>query len=391
MFNEGLSSTGAVPTSANANSTGCPEPIANKYTKGVKGVAYSLVILLSLFGNIMVVRVVHKNRRMRTITNYLIINMALADLLTTVFNMLPTLYWIFSGSNVWAIGGSIGDVLCKLLGFAQSVSIAVSVFTLCAIAFDRFFAIFRPLKRVITFRVAKFIIGASWVSAIIVSGPPIYTLKTTGERGFAYCIEKWEPPFNEATASRDYTIALFVLLYALPLSVIASLYTVIMLKLWRRKAPGQELTSNLENKEKTNRKVLKMLVTVVIVFALSWLPLYVRMFVMFAESHRYACGLPYDMDFLTLFLGHANSAVNPYIYVIFNENYRRGFQTVLSRRDRGSQSSSSSTRRTRSSRLQEKEAILVREDSRENRMDERCSDKRNLEKLLPATTTTENL
>ena len=227
--------------------------------------------------------------------------------------------------------------------------------------------------------------------AIIVSGRPLYTLKTTGEKGFAHCNEKWEPPFKEVNASRDYTIALFVLLYALPLTVIASLYTVIMLKLWRRKAPGQELTSNQENKEKTNRKVLKMLVTVVIVFALSWLPLYVRMFVMFAESDRYACGLPYDMDFLTLFLEHANSAVNPYIYVIFNENYRRGFRSVLSRRDRGSQSSSSSTRRTRSSRLQEKEAILVRADSRENRMDERRSDKKNLEKLLPATTTTENL
>ena len=333
MVDEASSSTGAVPTSANTNSTACPEPTANKYIKGIKGVAYILAILLSLFGNIMVVRVVHKNRRMRTITNYLIINMALADLLTTVFNMLPTLYWIFSGSNVWAIGGSIGDVLCKLLGFAQSVSIAVSVFTLCAIAFDRFFAIFRPLKRVITFRVAKFIIGASWVSAIIVSGPALYTLKTTGERGFTQGNEKWGPPFNEATTSRDYTIALFVLLYAFPLTVIASLYTVIMLKLWRRKAPGQELTSNQQNKEKTNRKVLKMLVTVVIVFALSWLPLYVRMFVMFVKSDRYACGLPYEMEFLTLFLGHANSAVNPYIYVIFNENYRRGFRTVLFRRD----------------------------------------------------------
>ena len=378
MVDEASSSTGAVPTSANTNSTACPEPTANKYIKGIKGVAYILAILLSLFGNIMVVRVVHKNRRMRTITNYLIINMALADLLITVFNMLSTLYWIFSGSNVWAIGGWIGDVLCKLLGFAQPVSIAVSVFTLCAIAFDRFFAIFRPLKRVITFRVAKFIIGASWVAAIIVSGPPIYTLKTTGERGFVYCNEKWEPPFNEATASRDYTIALFVLLYAFPLTVIASLYTVIMLKLWRRQAPGQELTSNQQNKEKTNRKVLKMLVTVVTVFALSWLPLYVRMFVMFVESDRYACGLPYDMDFLTLFLGHANSAVNPYIYVIFNENYRRGFRTVLFRRDWGSKSSPTLiiTRRTGSSRLQERETILVRADWRENRMDERGSDKK---------------
>ena len=44
-----------------------------------------------------------------------------------------------------------------------------------------------------------------------------------------------------------------------------------------------------------------------------------------------------------------------------------------------------------SSRLQEKEAILVRAPSRENRMDERGSNRKNLEKLLPAIPKTENL
>lgn len=391
MFNETLSS--GVPAAANTDSASCPEPNANKYVKGVKAAAYILVILLSLFGNVMVVRVVHKNRRMRTITNYLIINMALADLLTTVFNMLPTLYWIFRGLDLWAVGGWIGETLCKLLNFAQSVSITVSVFTLCAIAFDRFFAIFRPLKRVITFRVAKGIIGASWMSSIVVAGPQLYVLTTAGEKGRAQCVEHWGAPFDEATAPRDYTIALFVLLYALPLAVIAFLYTVIMLKLWRRRAPGQELTLNQENKDRTNRKVLKMLVTVVIVFALSWLPLYVRMFVMFAESDRYVCGLPYEMDFLTLYLGHANSAINPYIYVIFNENYRRGFKSVLSTRERSSKSSVSQsiTRRTRSSRLQEKDAMLACADSREIKTDVQASEKESAEKMLPLTTTTENL
>ena len=391
MFNETLS--GGVPVAAYTDSTSCPEPNTNKYVKGVKAAAYILVILLSLFGNVMVVRVVHKNRRMRTITNYLIINMALADLLTTVFNMLPTLYWIFRGLDVWAVGGWIGETLCKLLNFAQSVSITVSVFTLCAIAFDRFFAIFRPLKRVITFRVAKGIIGASWMSSIVVAGPQLYVLTTAGKKGHGQCVEHWGAPFDEATAPRDYTIALFVLLYALPLAVIAFLYTVIMLKLWRRRAPGQQLSLNQENKDKTNRKVLKMLVTVVIVFALSWLPLYVRMFVMFAESDRYVCGLPYEMDFLTLYLGHANSAINPYIYVIFNENYRRGFKSVLSTRERRNKSSvsQSTTRRTRSSRLQEKDAMLACADSREIKTDVQTSEKENAEKMLPLTTTTENL
>lgn len=206
-------------------------------------------------------------------------------------------------------------------------------------------------------------------------------------------METWDPPFDEAKAPRDYTIALFFLLYALPLTVIASLYSVIMMKLWRRQAPGQELSSNQENKDKTNRKVLKMLVTVVIVFALSWLPLYVRMFVMFAESVRYICGLPYAMDFVTLYLGHANSAVNPYIYVIFNENYRRGFRTALSRRQRGSSRISESTRRTRSSRLHaDKNASLLRADLRDNNKAAlRFNKKHNENALLPMTTTTENL
>lgn len=394
MVNETLPAS-SVPTALTTpDYPSCPDMNSNRYLKGIKAAAYILVMLLSLFGNAMVVRVVHKNRRMRTITNYLIINMALADMLTTVFNMSPTTYWIIQGLDVWAVGGWIGEVLCKLLNFTQSLSISVSVFTLCAIAFDRFFAIFRPLKRVITFRVAKGIIAASWLSSIIISGPQLYVLGITGEKGVAQCVETWAPPFDEAKAPRDYTIALFFLLYALPLMVIASLYSVIMMKLWRRQAPGQELSSNQENKDKTNRKVLKMLVTVVIVFALCWLPLYVRMFVMFAESDRYICGLPYEMDFLTLYFGHANSAVNPYIYVIFNENYRRGFRTALSRRQRGSSRISESTRRTRSSRLHapDKEASLLRPDLLDNNKAAlRFNKKHNEKALLSMTTTTENL
>ena len=364
MFND-TTPTG-IPSVTSTDSTSCPEPNSTGYVKGVKAVAYITVILLSLFGNVVVIHVVQKNQRMRTITNYLIINMALADLLTTVFNMLPTLYWIFSGLDAWAVGGWLGQTLCKLLNFAQSVSVTVSVLSLCAIAFDRFFAITWPLKRVITFRAAKCIITSSWLSSITIAGPQLYVLTTTGKQGLAQCVENWVPPFNQATAARDYTIALFVLLYALPLAIIAFLYTVIMLKLWRRRTPGQELTLNQENMEKTNRKVFKMLVTVVIVFALSWLPLYVRMFVMFAESDRFVCGLPYDMDFLTLFFGHANSAINPFIYVIFNENYRKGFKTVLSTVKRGTESLSQNTgRRTRTSRLQEKEIMLTNTRSRE--------------------------
>lgn len=302
----------------------CPEQHSNKYLKGVKAAAYILLIVLSLFGNTVLIRVVYRNPRMRNITNYHIVNMAFADLLTTVFNMLPTVYWVISGLGIWAVGGLAGEVLCKLLNFVQTATISASIFTLGAIASDRFAAIFAPLKRFTTFHAAKILIVVSWISSIAVSAPLLYVLNNIGEKGRAKCVEHWGPLFDEVAVPRDYTIALFILLYAFPLITIAFLYLAIMFKLWTRETPGQELSSNQEKKEKMNRKVLKMLMTVVIVFALSWIPLYVRMFL-----RHYVCGLPYDMDFVCVYLGHANSAINRYIYVIFNENYRNGFRTIL--------------------------------------------------------------
>lgn len=72
-----------------------------------------------------------------------------------------------------------------------------------------------------------------------------------------------------------------------------------------------------------------MFVMVVIVFVLCWFLLYVRMFVMFVELDCYICGLLYEMDFFIFYFGYVNLVVNFYIYVIFNENYRRGFRIVL--------------------------------------------------------------
>ncbi|EDO49911.1 predicted protein, partial [Nematostella vectensis] len=295
----------------------------------IKASGYLLVVVLSLIGNALVVWVIRSAYRMRTVTNYFITNVAFADLLTTVFNMMPTLFWIIERKDPWSVGGTLGEILCKTLQFFQCVSVACSVFSMAAISMDRFFAIFRPLKRIITFKLAKFIIALIWASSCLISSPLIYALKLEGDGEDVNCVEVWAPLFDDYTSPMVYTIALFVLFYALPLTIIAALYAVIMFRLWRRQTPGQNSTSNQSNKERTNKKVLKMLITVVAVFALCWLPLYVRMFLVFLQPSNFPCGLPYHLDFITLFLGHANSSINPYLYVVFNENFRKGFKTIF--------------------------------------------------------------
>lgn len=306
--------------------------IDSALSKGFKVLGYVLIAVLSLVGNVLVVCVVTRSPRMRTVTNHFIANVSIADLLTTVFNMVPTLYWVITDVDVWYMGGTLGEALCKLLQFFQLVSIACSVFSMVAIAFDRVFAIYRPLKRTITFPRAKGIIAIIWIASCVISSPNLYTLRLETADGIGYCKEEWGPLFDEEISPLFYTIALFACLYVIPLILIGVLYTIVIVRLWNRPTPGQRSATNRTNRERTNRRVLKMLITVVVVFAVCWLPLYVRMFIMFSYPKEYPCGLPYHLDFITIYLGHANSSVNPYIYVIFNENFRNGFIAVVHKR-----------------------------------------------------------
>ncbi|KAK3734660.1 hypothetical protein QZH41_001253 [Actinostola sp. cb2023] len=192
---------------------GCSFVSDSILSKGFKTFSYVLIVVLSMFGNVLVVWVVTRSPRMRTVTNFFIVNVSLADLLTTLFNMIPTLFWVIEDADVWYIGGQLGEALCKLLQFFQLVSIACSVFSMAAIAFDRVFAIYRPLTRTITFPRAKAIITGIWVASCIVSSPNLYALRLETIDGVVVCTEKWSPLFDEHSSPLSYTIALFICLY----------------------------------------------------------------------------------------------------------------------------------------------------------------------------------
>ena len=289
-----------------------------------KTLAYFTIMFVSLAGNILIICVVFTKRRMRTVTNYLIVNMALSDLLITAFNMPPT---IITQDFYW-FGGIHGEILCKLLPFIQALSVASSVLTLTAIAIDRFFAIVFPTKRYISFRVGYGMIAATWIAGGIVNAPLFYAQKVVlREENEFVCRESWSP--LPERAAKDFTITLFLAFYVIPLVVMSVLYSFLIHKLWHRKIPGNPSIHNTQQADKIKKKVLKMLVTVVIIFALCWLPIYISQFIIFFAFESFPCGPPAWFLFLGYFLGHANSAINPCIYVTFNENFRCGVKDLL--------------------------------------------------------------
>ena len=140
--------------------------------------------------------------------------------------MIPTVVGMLRGTNAW-FHGSFGQVSCKLLASSQGLSIACSVFSLTVLAFERFFVVVFPLWNIITIKGTLRSIIVIWVAAFALSSPLLYAAKVRLHDGVASCIEDWPPSFNPKRARAIYTIVAFVFLYALPLLIIAVLYSVI--------------------------------------------------------------------------------------------------------------------------------------------------------------------
>ena len=307
----------------------CP-PIEKKTTleNVFKITAFVVIIATSFVGNILIITVTRRTRSMQKVAFNFVVNMAIADLCTTVINMPESLAVEIRDSDEW-MAGDVGIVICKLLPFCQEVCAFCAILSLLAIALDRYFAICFPLKRIMTRRLSKIIILNTWLIPCISSAPMIVANNVVEIDKQHYCVEKWPASFDDDKASQDYTIILFVLFYMLPLVIISTLYSCVIYTIWRRKTPGNR--SSLANRlySRSRRKALKMFIVIVICFALCWLPYHVSFFLISYDENFY-CGLPRDLYFMVSFLSHAISAVNPCIYMMFNKDYRNGVKRLLS-------------------------------------------------------------
>lgn len=113
---------------SNSSSQDYQVPLAWQYTYG----AFFLVISLTgAIGNVCVIWICLYYRRMRTITNFFIANLAVADFLLSVMNVPPSAYFILTQNWVFT------EACCTFVNFIASVSVIASVFTMMAIAIDR--------------------------------------------------------------------------------------------------------------------------------------------------------------------------------------------------------------------------------------------------------------
>ena len=284
--------------------------------------AYVIIFVISLVGNILLIYVTFKTPHLKTTTNLLVANMAVADLMITFLAMPYCVMYLYL-QNVW-LSGSVGSITCKITQYSLALSIAASILTHLLIAIDRFFSIVLPFKRTPFVKKSKISYFFIWCSSFILMSPYLVVYGSVSfQDGRSYCTVKNEHFHN----LQIYFCFVFILLYIIPLLFIATLYTFVCRKLWRHKVPGiRTLTSSIPNREAHNKKTVKMLIILVTAFALCWLPAHVMHLLTYFWPDQ---ALPLEAILLSFWACHSHSAINPLLVAFLSGMYRKACHKVF--------------------------------------------------------------
>uniref|UniRef100_A0A3Q3W4T7 D(3) dopamine receptor n=1 Tax=Mola mola TaxID=94237 RepID=A0A3Q3W4T7_MOLML len=348
---------------------------------------FSLLILAIVFGNVLVCLAVLRERSLQTTTNYLVVSLAVADLLVASLVM-PWVVYLEVVGGAWLFS----RLYCNIFVTLDVMMCTASILNLCAISIDRYTAVVMPVLYNTTHRSRKrvfMMIATVWVLAFAVSCPLLFGFNTTDD------------PMVCSISNPDFVIYSSVVSFYLPFIVTLLVYIriYIFLRMRRKRIafgqasgkvqPGSTLpishascgpteldleqergeeaeeaegskheqrpvrmscevkdlsngrthtslrpvthshTSNprFRSMHAREKKATQMLAVVLGVFLICWLPFFVTHIL---NTHCRTCYVPPGLYSAFTWLGYVNSALNPVIYTTFNIEFRRAFIKILS-------------------------------------------------------------
>ncbi|XP_026741656.1 dopamine D2-like receptor [Trichoplusia ni] len=190
--------------------------------------ALSLLVfpVLTLFGNVLVILSVSRERSLQTATNYFIVSLAVADLLVAVVVMPFGVYYLFNG--VWGLPA----VACDCYIAIDVICSTSSIFNLVAISVDRYIAVTQPIKYAKHKSNARVwsMIGVAWLVSGAIGSPIVLGLNNTPDRRSDDCL------FN----NKDYVIYSSLGSFYIPCIIMMFLYYNIF-KAIRKRAKKQRI------------------------------------------------------------------------------------------------------------------------------------------------------
>ncbi|CAL8312172.1 unnamed protein product [Lota lota] len=325
----------------------------------------SLITFATTLSNAFVIATIYQSRKLHTPANFLIASLAVTDLLVSILVMpISALYTV---CQTW----TLGQVVCDIWLSSDITCCTASILHLCIIALDRYWAITDAVeysKKRTPARAAG-MIATAWVIAISISLPPFFWRQVKAE---------------EVTTCHVNTDNIFYTIYStfgafyIPTFLLIALYGRIYVEARKRilkqspNKPGKRLTSAhlitdspgsvasntslnygtndtsscdtitsahvsqvkvtvsdalLEKKRISaarEKKATKTLGIILGAYIICWLPFFIyTLLVSVCESCLYL-----ELFDIFTWLGYLNSLINPIIYTMSNEDFKRAFHKL---------------------------------------------------------------
>nr|XP_048702254.1 trace amine-associated receptor 4-like [Caretta caretta] len=285
-------------------------------------------IVLTMGGNMLVIISIAHFKQLHSPTNFLICSMATTDFLLS-FMVMPY-SMIRSVESCWYFG----DLFCKLHTCCDIMLCTTSIFHLCFISVDRYYAVCDPLHYVtkITVPVIGLFLLISWSVPFLLAFGLVFSelnivgieeyVASTNCSGFCAFI------FNKLWGVLGSLIAFFF-----PGTLMVGIYVHIFTVARKHARQMDKIPSTIKyasamtNKISTKKesKATKTLNIVMGVFLFCWLPF----FILTIADPFINFSTPEDLYIAFLWLGYFNSTCNPIIYGLFYSWFRKAFKMIV--------------------------------------------------------------
>uniref|UniRef100_A0A336K1A1 CSON005997 protein n=1 Tax=Culicoides sonorensis TaxID=179676 RepID=A0A336K1A1_CULSO len=187
----------------------------------VTSLILSFIIIFTITGNILVILSVFTYRPLKTVQNFFIVSLAVADIFVASLVLPLNVAYLVIGR--WEFGIHV----CKLWLTADVMCCTASILNLCVIALDRFWAISKPLDYKRTLELVLSMIVSVWVLSLLISSPPLL--------GWNDWPEEFTPETKcQLTSKKGYVIYSALGSFFIPLVIMTVVYVEIFIATRRR-------------------------------------------------------------------------------------------------------------------------------------------------------------
>ncbi|XP_072551850.1 P2Y purinoceptor 3 [Salminus brasiliensis] len=286
-------------------------------------IVYSGVFIVGLPLNFAVILQIWSKRRALSRNNIYMLNLAVADFLYVC--SLPLLIYNYASWDYWPFG----DFACRLVRFQFYSNLHGSIFFLTCISLQRYLGICYPLAqwpRKGGRRLAWVVCACVWLIVALLVAPTFEFAATGVQRNRTVCYDLSVP--ERSAQYFPYGLALTCLGFLLPFLVIVGLYCSMARVLCR---PAEARGEAAEEKKS---QAVRMIVIVVLVFAISFLPFHVTktLYLLVRTIPTAPCELRNLLAVVyksTRPFASMNSVLDPILFYFTQYKFRRGTRTFL--------------------------------------------------------------